>query len=126
MHSGVTSILKTNNISVYDNFELDLFFKHGRITVGKDIKKFYKIAKNKDKNSMAELIESPPPDLPPQKYSNLGAVSEMLNAIKKKILPESSGLNAIKNMEISLGIYYSAYLGGNTVNFCYYILCNSK
>ncbi len=116
MHSGVTSILKTNNISIYDNFELDLFFKKGRIKVGKNIKKFYKIVKNKDQNSMAELIESPPPELPPKKTFNSGAVIEMVNSINKKILPESSGLNAIKNIEIAFGIYYSAYLGGNTVN----------
>ena len=116
MNSNTVVHLNVSALSKYDVFQIDLMFSKGRIIAGKNIKKCYALIDNADLGTYNELIKTDfPQTIEADKY-NSGAISEMIYSLENRSYPVSSGFNALKSIEIAYGIYYSAYLSGNTIS----------
>ena len=113
--NGVNIFIETGGMRDYFNFELDLQFEKGRIKVGNGIREFYTSETSTRYTGFRDLVKQEFPSFTRDSDPFSGAILEVMEAVEKDSVPESSGVDGLKAMEIIFSIYYSAWLDGKKV-----------
>lgn len=114
-HHNVTVFIEAGGMRDYFNFELDLHFQYGRIRAGNGIRDYYVVEDSKRYSGFKDLVKQPFPALTTLSDPFTGALLEVIHAIETDTIPESSGVDAYKAMEIIFAIYHSASCNGKTI-----------
>lgn len=110
--SGVNVFIEAGGMRDYFNFELDVQFEFGRLTVGNGIKKYQVTETSRRYTGFKDLVTEPFPDFTRDSDPFTGAILDVIDAIETGSQPDSSGEDGLKAMETIFAVYYSAYLGG--------------
>jgi len=113
--SGVNIFIEAGGMRDYFHFEIDLQFEKGRIKVGNGIKEYYESTSSRRYSGFFDLTPKPFPQYQIQSNPFTGALMEVINAVKYNQLPNSSGIDGFKAMEVIFAIYASASQGGKTI-----------
>jgi predicted dehydrogenase len=114
--NGVSVFIEAGGMRNYFNFEIDLQFEQGRIKVGNGIKEYYICENSRRYTGFKDLASKKFPDSLNNTDPFTGAILEVINAIEKNTIPESSGIDGLKAMEVIFAIYHSAFLKGKTIH----------
>lgn len=113
--NGVDIFIEAGGMRDYFNFELDLQFERGRIKVGNGIREFYSTKTSTRYTGFRDLVKQEFPPFTRDSDSFSGAILEVMEAVENDSIPQSSGIDGLKAMEVIFGIYYSAYLDGKKI-----------
>jgi len=114
--NGIPVFIEAGGMRNYFNFEIDLQFERGRIKIGNGINEYFVSQESNRYTGFNDLVPSTFPDHRIDSNPFTGAILELIRSIEQNTVPQSSGYDGYKAMEVIFAIYQSAYLNGKTLN----------
>jgi len=109
-HNGATGFIEGGGEKGYFRFEVDIQGTLGRIVIGNDQIKLYRIENSKRFTDYKELVEYPLPRID-KENPFINAFSDLVKSIKTGKEPISSGIDGERVIEVIYGIYESSNKG---------------
>jgi hypothetical protein len=113
--NGQSVLLQSSSNCQYFNFELDLHFEAGRLSIGNTLKEYYVTENSRHYTGFRDLVKKEFPSCNRITDPFSGALRELMQALDNNSDPQSSGIDGFKAMEAIYGVYYSALCGGKNI-----------